>query len=210
MTFKVQKSHRIIQNDIFSDLDSQLLLSQSLHWAQCIVSDQIVSYGKATSPRSEHTEGRWTPNLPPTWQKLILFIVNLLISSDLCVFTAWNYWFLLQFILLHQKIFIFLLSQHLFTVTVLPLSVHFDKLSRASSVGVLVRQILQPRSIFCASYSIPMKLLARLLKEMWLMWTQCLSNSFPFCFLISYWIFDQFKSKPSEGSQSQIHYSLPI
>lgn len=46
----------------------------------------------------------------------------------------------------------------IYSLTVLPLSVHFDKLSRASSVGVLVRQVLQPRSIFCASHEITSKI----------------------------------------------------
>lgn len=93
-------------------------------------------------------------------QKLMVFTVNLLIYSDSCVFASWNYWFLLQFILLHKKVFVFLLREHLFTVSILHLSLHFDKLSRTSSVGVLVRQILPLRNIFCASYITPMKLLS--------------------------------------------------
>lgn len=155
MTFKVQKIRKIIPNDILSDLDSQLFLSQSLHWSQHVASDQIMGCDKVTNPPSEHTEESSTQNLPTICQKSIIFIVNLLISSDVSAFTAWNYLFLFQFILLHKKkIFIFLLWEHWFTVAMLPLSLNFYKLSRASSVGVLVKWILQSRNIFGASFAL--------------------------------------------------------
>lgn len=40
----------IIPNDICSDLDSELLLNWSLHWALCVVFDQIMFYSKVSSP----------------------------------------------------------------------------------------------------------------------------------------------------------------